>query len=110
VTETATPTDLPPGATAGTPWSMPRSAWIQVVKRVYVMIGFHELGLLAAGLAFFVFLAITPLIAAIVMVYGLVGDPAAVQEQMQAIVNVVPVEAAKLIQEQLLQIVTTSSA
>jgi membrane protein len=88
---------------------MPRKAWFQVVKRVYVMIGFHELGLLAAGLAFFVFLAITPLIAAIVMVYGLVGDPGAVQSQMEAIVRVVPADAARLIEEQLLQIVTTSS-
>lgn len=109
MTVTATRTDPQPGATAGSPWSMPASAWIQVIKRVYVMIGFHEVGLLAAGLAFFVFLALTPLIAATVMVYGLVGDPAAVQTQMQAIVRVVPAEAAKLIEGQLLQIVTTSS-
>ena len=109
MTDTTARPELPPGATAGSPWSMPRSAWLQVVKRVYVMIGFHEVGLLAAGLAFFVFLALTPLIAATVMVYGLVGDPAAVQAQMEAIVRVVPAEAAKLIQDQLLQIVTTSS-
>lgn len=88
---------------------MPFRAWVQVLKRVWVMIGFHELGLLAAGLAFFVFLAITPLIAATVMVYGLVGDPAAVQLQMESIVNVVPSDAARLIEEQLLQIVTTST-
>lgn len=109
MTQTALAADTPPGATAGSPWKMPFSAWMQVVKRVYVMIGFHEVGLLAAGLAFFVFLAITPLIAATVMIYGLVGDPAAVQEQMEAIVRVVPADAARLIEEQMLQIVTTSS-
>lgn len=101
--------DDPPGSHSGSPWSMPFKAWWLVMKRVYVMIGFHEIGLLAAGLAFFVFLAITPLIAATVMIYGLVGDPSSVQQQMQAIVEVVPADAARLIQEQLLQIVQTST-
>ncbi len=98
-----------PGSDALSPWSMPRKAWIQVIKRVYVMIGFHEVGLLAAGMAFFVFLALTPLIAATVMIYGLVGDTAGVQMQMARIVEVVPGEVAKLIQDQLLQIVNTST-
>ncbi len=110
MSETAVQHDqLPSGATAGSPWKMPSSAWVQIFKRVYVMIGFHEVGLLAAGLAFFVFLALTPLMAATVMVYGLVADPATVQSQMEAIVRVVPADAARLIQEQLLQIVTTST-
>jgi membrane protein len=109
VTEAAASQADTPGATAGSPFAMPRTAWMQVIKRVYVMIGFHEVGLLAAGLAFFVFLALTPLMGATVMIYGLVADPATVQEQMAAIVHVVPAEAAKLIEEQMLQIVTTSS-
>ena len=108
-TEPANATNAQPGATANSPWSMPRSAWVQVIKRVWVMIGFHEVGLLAAGVAFFVFLAITPLIAATVMIHGLVGDVQAVSDQMQAIVRVVPADAARLIEEQLLQIVNTSS-
>jgi len=108
-TEPTSATNAQPGATANSPWSMPRGAWVQVIKRVWVMIGFHEVGLLAAGVAFFVFLAITPLIAATVMIYGLVGDVQAVSDQMQAIVRVVPADAARLIEEQLLQIVNTSS-
>lgn len=110
MSETASSPDQLPGATARAPWGMPGKAWWQIVKRVYVMIGFHEVGLLAAGLAFYTFLAITPLIAATVMTYGLFGDPETVQRQMRAIVNVVPSDAATLIQEQLLQIVTTSSS
>lgn len=73
------------------------------------MVGFHELGLLAGGVAFFTFLALTPLIAATVMIYGLAGDPVTVQSQMRAIVKVVPADAARLIEQQLLQIVSTSS-
>jgi len=73
------------------------------------MTGFHELGLLSAGLAFYTFLALTPLIAATVMIYGLVGDVSTVRDQMQSIVQVVPAEVARLIQDQLIAIVTTST-
>ena len=88
---------------------LPPRAWLGVVKRVWVMSGFHELGLLAAGLAFYSFLALTPLIAATVMIYGLVGDVAAVQKQMASIVRVVPPEAAHLIERQLLRIISTNA-
>jgi membrane protein len=89
---------------------MPLAAWWQIVKRAYVMSGFHNISLLAAGTAFFVFLAITPLIGATVMIYGLVGDVATVQREMQSIINVVPAEAAKLIEDQLINVVTVSSS
>lgn len=98
-----------PGATAQSPVQMPGKAWIQIVKRIWVMAGFHNISLLAAGVAFFAFLAITPLIAATVMIYGLVGDPETVSHQMERIVTVVPAEAAAVIEDQLIGVVTTSS-
>ena len=73
------------------------------------MMGFHNLSLLAAGTAFFAFLAITPLLAATVMTYGLVGDVQTVQRQMMTIVELVPPEAATMIEEQLLAVVSTSA-
>lgn len=88
---------------------MPLDAWKQILKRVYTMWGFHNLSLLGAGVAFFTFLALTPLIAATVMVYGLIGDVETVQQQMQAIITVVPREAAALIEDQLLGVVTANS-
>ncbi|MCB2077188.1 MAG: YihY/virulence factor BrkB family protein, partial [Novosphingobium sp.] len=72
------------------------------------MVGFHQVGLLAAGVAFFTFLAITPLIAATVMLYGLVGDVDTVETQMKSIVEIVPAEAATLIEGQLMQAVSTN--
>jgi membrane protein len=89
---------------------MPFSAWMRILKRVWVMSGFHELGLLSAGLAFYTFLALTPLIAATVMIYGLIGNVETVETQMGRIVEVVPPEAAHMLEQQLLQIVSTSSS
>ncbi len=101
--------ELQPGATAQSPRQLPRAAWKQIGKRVWVMAGFHNLSLLAAGTAFFVFLAITPLLAATVMTYGLLGDVQTVQRQMASIIEMVPAEAATMIEQQLLAVVTTSA-
>lgn len=103
------PSHARPGAQANSPWSLPPKAWWRVLKRVWVMSGFHELGLLAAGLAFYSFLAITPMIAATVMIYGLVGDGEMVARQIQQIVEVVPADVAHVLEQQMLQIVSTSS-
>lgn len=74
------------------------------------MWGFHNLSLLAAGVAFFSFLAITPLIAAIVLIYGLVADVSTVQAQIGSVTGRIPANVASLLESQLLQVVTTSSA
>ncbi len=107
--ETALIAPLHPGANAGSPLSLPLTAWAQIGKRLWVMAGFHNLSLLAAGTAFFAFLALTPLLAATVMVYGLLGDPTSVQRQMETIITVVPAEVASVIEGQLLGVVTTSA-
>ena len=73
------------------------------------MWGFHNLSLLGAGVAFFTFLALTPLIAATVMVYGLVGDVETVQRQMRSIIELVPREAAAVIENQLLSVVAANA-
>ena len=98
-----------PGETADSPWGLPAKAWWQVIKRVWLMTGFHELGLLAAGVAFFTFLAITPLLAATVMIYGLVTDVGTVREQMGLVVTLVPPDATRLIENQLLRFATTNA-
>jgi membrane protein len=73
------------------------------------MIGFHEIALLSAGVAFFAFLALTPLIAATVMIYGLVGDVGTVRTQMTSLAAVLPADAARLLEDQLISVVTTSA-
>ncbi len=100
--------ESPPGATAVSPHTLPWSAWKQIGKRIYVMAGFHNLSLLAAGTAFFAFLAITPLLAATVMTYGLLGDVGTVQSQMTAMSSWMPPEVATIVEAQLLAVVTTS--
>lgn len=98
---------LVPGAYGLSPLQLPPAAWWAIVKRVYVMTGFHNLSLLAAGLAYYAFLAFVPLIACIVLVYGLVGDPVSVTQSFHLLAGVVPADVLNILQRQLMAIVTT---
>ncbi|BAK65592.1 putative ribonuclease [Sphingobium sp. SYK-6] len=100
--------DTLPGARGESPLQLPRAAWWSIVKRIYVMIGFHNLSLLAAGVAFYAFLAFVPLIASIVLLYGLVGDPQSVAANITLLEGIVPPEVLTILKEQLLAIVTSS--
>ncbi len=90
------------------PWKIPPRAWWEIAKRVWAAIATNHLSLLAAGVAYYAFLSIAPLLAAVVLTYGLIGDPALVAEHMRSIITVVPADAAKLINDQLMAIVTTT--
>lgn len=96
------------GAAPGTSGPMQAVAWKAIVKRVWVNNGRHNLGLLSAGVAFYVFLSFVPLLAAVIMIYGLAADPATVARHMRTILDVVPADAARLIQEQLTQLTTSA--
>ncbi|MDI1297501.1 MAG: YihY/virulence factor BrkB family protein [bacterium] len=89
------------------PWKIPPRAWWEILKRVYAALSGNHIGLLAAGVAYYAFLSIAPLLAAVVLTYGLFGDPSMVGRHMQAIISVVPADAASLINDQLLGVVST---
>ncbi len=98
-----------PGATATSPFALPWAGWKQVFKRVWVLSGIHKLSLLSAGVAFFTFLSLTPLITAMVIIYGLAGDVEMVERQMRSIGTIVPGDVASVIDRQLMAAVNTNS-
>lgn len=68
-----------------------------------------QVPLLAAGVAFYGFLALFPAIIAGVLLYGLVASPATVTEQSQQLTNTLPSDAASLITDQMDAITSTAS-
>ena len=87
---------------------MPLKAWIAVARRSWSETSNDNVGLIAAGVAFYGFLALVPLLGATVLVYGLIADPSTVMRDMTQLTSVMPSDAAKLIGEQLMNVVTTS--
>lgn len=60
-----------------------------------------ELGLIAAGVAFFGFLAIFPTVAAIIAVWGFVADPTVIRQELELVKDFVPPEAYILLTAQI---------
>ena len=79
-----------------------------MLLRTWKEAGSDNIGLVAAGVAFYGFLAVVPLLGAVVLSYGLVADPKTVLRNMNGLTSVMPADAAKLIGEQLMNVVKTS--
>ena len=96
------------GRDAIAPWHIPLSGWKQIAGRTWRQTWIDNVGLVAAGVAFYGFLALVPLLGLIVMVYGLVAEPQTVVRNMQALTDILPNNIAVFIGEQLLSAVQTA--
>ena len=95
------------GVFVSSPWAIPAIGWKQVVTRTWNEANTDNIGLISAGVSFYCFLAIVPLLGAIVMSYGLIADVGTVVANIHALATVMPAEAAELIGKQLFNAVTT---
>jgi membrane protein len=95
---------------AGRPRRVPRSGWKDILKRTKDDIRKDHLTIVAAGVAFFIMLGIVPAIAALVSIYGLVADPAQIQQQFDSVKGVMPAGAHQLLSEQMTRIASSSTA
>lgn len=78
------------GRTAETPTELPARGWKDIAFRVKDEIAADRVGLIAAGVAFYGFLAIFPAIAAVMAVSGLFVDPSQVTEQVKGLSELLP--------------------
>jgi membrane protein len=98
----------PHGHRAKSPWAIPAAGWKQVISRTWQQTWIDNVGLVAAGVAFYGFLAVVPLLAAIILVYGLVAEIGTVIGTMKLLFRVLPNDIAKLLSDQTIGIVHTS--
>src|SRR5207237_6741917 len=63
------------GRNAETPSQIPAPGWKEIVFRTWKEASKDNISLVAAGVAFYGFLAMVPLLGAIVLTYGLVASP-----------------------------------
>jgi membrane protein len=89
-----------PGGKAKRPTEIPARGWLQVAKRGWKEAKADQVPLLAAGVAFYAFLAIFPGLIAVVSIYGLFADPATIANQLNSLTTALPEEASKVITDQ----------
>lgn len=89
-------------------WRHFKRDWWALLRRAWTKSGEDNLGLIAAGTAFYAFSSIAPVLAATVLTYGLVAEPQTVQDNIRALFATLPQEAARLISDQLDTVVSGS--
>ena len=98
------------GRAAGKPTSIPAKGWKDVLWRTYEEFSADRLMLVAAGVTFYVLLALFPAITAFISIYGLFNDPASVNDQLQGLAGVLPGGALQIIGEQMQRLTSQESA
>ena len=89
-----------PGGQAERPTEIPARGWLQVAKRGWKEAKADQVPLLAAGVAFYAFLAIFPALIAVVTIYGLFADPSTIANQLNSMTAALPDEAKQIITDQ----------
>ena len=102
----------PPAAArdrAGSPFSFSWKQWKSLLFLLYKAIGSEQVGLLAAGVAFYALFALFPGLGAATWIFSLLADPTTIQQQTDQLRDVVPAEAYKLIEQQLVALASKNS-
>lgn len=89
------------GRTADTPGRIPPRGLWQVIRRVVAGISADRVMLTAAGVTFYMLLALFPALAAFVSLYGFVADPTTIAEHIAFLGGFLPSAGIDLIETQL---------
>ena len=90
-----------PGEEAEKPQEIPAKGWVQIAKRGWAEAKADQVPLLAAGMAYYAFLAIFPAIIAAVLLYSFFADPAQITAQIDALGSAVPADIKSTITSQI---------
>ena len=89
----------PVGRDASHPFAIPWRGWWDILRRVQKEIANDALQLLSAGIAFYFFLSVFPILAAIISIYGLFVTPAGAETQIEELGKLLPDQSQEVISE-----------
>lgn len=98
------------GRHADKPTQVPKQGWLDVLSRTAKEISNDNLTIVAAGVAFYAFVALVPAFAAMIGIYGLVFDPAQVSEQIKSFAQILPREVLPMLEQQLTRLTSNQQA
>lgn len=99
-----------PGARASSPTSIPAGGWKQILVRTKDEIKADNVALMAGGVAFYAMLALVPALIAAITVWGLVSDPAQIEQQINSFASQLPAGAGDLLTSQVTSVADNSSS
>ncbi|WEJ34048.1 YihY/virulence factor BrkB family protein [Devosia sp. SD17-2] len=97
------------GRNATAPTQIPPAGWRDICWRLFKAIAEDRILLTAAGVAFYVLLALVPTLNAFVSIYGLFNNPADAVGHLELLAGIVPPGALGIIREQLVRLTAEST-
>lgn len=91
-------------------WQIPPRGWWNILRRTFTKLGNDNVNLLAAGVAFYTFLAFVPFLASIVLLYGLAANPEMVAGHILLVITNLPVEVGSIVADQLRNITSAATS
>ncbi len=98
---TSLPAADPYGRDADQPTTIPLPGWKEIVLRVWQEFSRDRILLVAAGVTFYLLLAMVPALSAVVSTYGLFTDPPSVQQHLAFLHAYLPDGGREIVAEQL---------
>ncbi|HEX2018616.1 MAG TPA: YihY/virulence factor BrkB family protein [Aurantimonas sp.] len=89
------------GRDAAKPSEIPARGWKEILWRVYGEISEDRVMLIAAGVTYYLLLAMVPGLSALISIYGLFFDPASIQDHTQMLSGIVPGGGMEILEEQM---------
>jgi membrane protein len=96
------------GHGARSPQQIPARAWKSILSRTWTRTWQDNVGLVAAGVTYYGFLALVPLLGIIILLYGTFAEPTAVVTNVRSITAILPPDVAAMIADQLIVAVQTA--
>lgn len=81
------------------PTQLSWEGWKQIGKRVNSELASDHIAIVAAGVAFYFFLALFPTFIAAISIFGLVMEPAQIQQQINEVALILPQQSAEMISD-----------
>jgi membrane protein len=92
------------GRSADKPSDIPKAGWKDILWRTKEQMKEDNLSIVSAGVAFYIFLGLIPALGAVISIWGLVADPATIQQQVDSMGAFLPPQVIQILDEQMSRI------
>lgn len=98
------------GRHANSPTEIPPTGWKDILWRLYHEINEDRVMLIAAGVTYYMLLALVPALSVFVSLYGIFNDRATVSQHLSLLIGVVPGGGIDILRDQLTRLTSTPNA
>ena len=98
------------GRQADSPTDVPKEGWLDILARTKKELAADNLSIVAAGVAFYCFVAFVPALGAVISIYAWMADPIQVSDHLAELTRVMPGEIMPMLREQMTRLAAENNS